>query len=336
MITKLNSSNPSVNDRSVYNTRSLDLSIARNNFLNAVSPFAVVQIFNEFITYIYTNSLQEKLNFWLSCDYGYDSVNNIGLGNIGFLEDPTELPVDRVYFYSKDKEYSGNYLVCPTSLTNAKIYINPSPINPFRYLKFSNTESLYYHPTVDKSLPLHNSSKQIIIVASPLNASYEFSNNENDWLFSYGLEWVSSLQPSSEGLCFTKEMDSSLGKRLSFTSGGNNNLLTSTNSGIETKGVISIKYDTDSKVISTKFNGYTNTITGLNPSIPLNHINDIRYGNGFFLNSYIISNSIENTTEAYNRMKNWEFYEMMIFDSVLTPTEESNLTAYLKTKYGIV
>jgi len=336
MITKLNSSNPSINDRSVYNTRSLDLSIARNNFINATSSFASSQNFNDFITYTYTNSLQEKLNFWLCSDYGYDSVNNIGLGNIGFLEELTEIPVDRLYFYSKLKEYSGSYLVCPTNLTNAKIYVNPSPSDPYRYIKFSNTESLYYHPTVDKSLPLHNSDKQIVIVASPLNSSYEFNTNENDWLFSYGLEWVSSLQPSSEGLCFTKEMDSSLGKRLSFTSGGNNNLLTSANSGIETKGVISIKYDTDSKVISTKFNGLTSTITGLNYSIPLNHINDIRYGNGFFLNSYIISNSIDDTTEAYNRMKNWEFYEMMIFDSILTSTEESNLTTYLKTKYGIV
>lgn len=328
MITKLGQNTPYDSNNSIFNTGSLDLHLARINFEKAIQSFVSLAPFSDFISFIYTNTLQNKLNFWLSSQSaklveGSPLINSL-------------VDFDRIYFYSKNKDYSGQYLECPSTMINAKFHVPEIPLDPYVYLLFQDVESLYYHPLVDKSLPLNNSNKHIFIVMSPYNVSYEFSTKENDWIFSYGLEWVTSLQPSSEGLCFTLEGDTASGKRLSYSTGGNNNLLTSSNSGINTLGVFSIKYDTINKNISTKFNGLSDTVIGLNYDVTLHNSNDIKSGNGFFLNSHIISNSISETTQAYNRMKNWKFYEMIIFDDTLTTQEELLMNTYLKTKYGIL
>lgn len=332
MITKLGKNKPYDRDNSIFNTGLLDLALARLNFEKAIDGILPLTAFTNFINFIYANTLQNKLNFWLSSEYA-EGIFPEGLPP---EEGVLLLDVEKIYFYSKNKQYSGNYLICPSNLTKAQLYDNSEePSDPYVYLQFLDTESLYYHPLVDKSLPLGNSNKHIFIVMSPYNTSYEFSTKENDWIFSYGLEWITSLQPSSEGLCFTLEGDTASGKKLSYSTGGNNNLLTSTNTGIESLGVFSIKYDTINKNISTKFNGLSDTVTGLNYDVTLYNSNDIKSGNGFFLNSHIISNSIAETTEAYNRMKNWKFYEMIIFEDTLTTSEELLMNTYLKTKYGL-
>lgn len=338
MITKLGQNKPYDKNNSIFNTGSLDLALARFNFEKAIEGKLSLTSFSNFINFIYSNTLQNKLNFWLSSEYAEGIFPEDFIPEEGEeTEEPLLLDVEKIYFYSKYKQYSGNYLICPPNLTKAQLYDNSdAPSDPYIYLQFLDTESFYYHPLVDKSLPLGNSNKHIFIVMSPYNTSYEFSTKENDWIFSYGLEWITSLQPSSEGLCFTLEGDTASGKKLSYSTGGNNNLLTSSNTGIESLGVFSIKYDTIEKNISTKFNGLSDTVTGLNYDVTLHNSNDIKSGNGFFLNSHIISNSIAETTEAYNRLKNWKFYEMIIFEEALTTQEELLMNTYLKTKYGIL
>jgi hypothetical protein len=237
---------------------------------------------------------------------------------------------------------------------------------------------------------------------SPLNSSYEYDTTENNWFFNYGLDWTNSLEPSSEGLCFTYDNLLSNGKKFSYTIGGNNNVLLVKNSSIDTKGMVSIFYNNQNKLLSKTFQSsvneiityietvsgspksvftlpvtlseilsidiyvnevelissdysivgntltvntplsvgvtlstYTTVSTGL---IDINHPINIKSGNGFFLNSHVINNSINLTTSAFHKMKNWKLYEFMIFDTELgtNSTKFINIYNYLNTKYNLL
>ena len=390
MITVLNKNKTSQQGNSAYNLNQLNSYLARKNFINSISavtnPVHSLTNFNTFMDLIYTNNLQDNLSLWFSAEYTKRSGSIVSnLQNI-----------DEIYFYSKDKNYSGQYLAYPTLMSNkAKFDSTDSSI------RFTTTESLYYHLDIDKSLPLGNSNKTIIIVMSPLNSSYEYDTTENNWFFNYGLDWTNSLEPSSEGLCFTYDNLLSNGKKFSYTIGGNNNVLLAKNSSIDTKGMVSIFYNNQNKLLSKTFQSSVNEIvpyvevvsgspksvftlpvtlseilsieiyvsgieltssdytivgstltvntplsvgetlsayaivsTGL---IDINHPINIKSGNGFFLNSHVINNSINLTTSAFHKMKNWKLYEFMIFDTELgvNSTKFINIYNYLNTKYSL-
>lgn len=388
MITVLNKNKTSEKGNSAYNLNQLNSYLARKNFINSISavtnPVHTLTNFNTFMELIYTNNLQDNLSLWFSGEYTKRSGTIVSN-----LQD-----VDQIYFYSKDKNYSGQYLEYPT-LMNNKAKFNSTDGS----IRFTTTESFYYHLDLDKALPLGNSNKTIIIVMSPLNSSYEYDTTENNWFFNYGLDWTSSLQPSNEGLCFTYDNLVTNGKKFSYTIGGNNNILLAKNSSIDTKGVVSIFYNNQNKKLSKRFQSsldeiltFSEEVSGspksvftlpvtlseilsiqvyvtgtlLNPSaytivdntltvntpvavgdtlvsyivlstglIDINHPIDIKSGNGFFLNSHVINNSVNLTTSAFHKMKNWKFYEFMIFDKELETNKFINVYNYLATKYSL-
>lgn len=332
MITKFGKSNPPITQNSIYNTGILDLSIARNNFVNAIASdinvTAPITNFNTFINLIYEHSLQTNLNFWLSGEYTSRSGSIID-----FRQD-----IDKIYFYSKNKDYSGQYLQ----------YKNYQAKSFFNSIEFIDNTSFYYHLEADKVFPLNGQDKTYIIVMSSIDdgtdfLDYTFSTNENDWLFHYGLDFSNSLQPTCEGLCFTyDESDSGNGKLLSLNTGGNNNLITSSNTNIKDKGLFTIRVNNSNTLnnnvsprqIKTKYNNIFPL--ELISEIYMDNASDIKSGNGFFLNSHVINNSISNTTVSYNNMRNWRLYEFMVFDKVLSSLEETYMYNYLNSKYGLV
>lgn len=389
MITVLNKSKASQQGTSSYNLNLLDNTLARQNFINSVSavttPVHTLTNFNTFMDFIYTRNLQSNLSLWFSAQYTERSGSIVGN-----LQD-----VDKIFLYSKNKDYSGQYLQSPSLMTKAKFDSTDNSI------RFTTAESLYYNLEIDKVLPLGNTNKTIAIVMSPLNSTYEYDNTENNWFFNYGLEWTSSLQPSSEGLCYTYDSLVTGGKKFSYTVGGNNNIIITYDAiTIARKGLLIISYNNSSKSLNSYFQGndgetiYFNEVVSGSPktdfTLPVtpsgigalsvyvngslkstsdyslvgntltmntavqvgeqlsvyiyvssgvydvNYPVDIKSGNGFFLNSHILNNSVNLTTQAFHRMKNWKFYEFMVFDKVLDPTLKSNLYAYLKSKYSLV
>lgn len=390
MITILNKNKASEQGTSSYNLSMLDVYLSRKNFINSVSsvtsPVPNFTNFNSFMNLIYNNNIYNNLSFWFSSQYTERSGTIVGN-----LQD-----IDKIFFYSKDKNYSGQFLSCPTLMTKAKFDSTDNSI------RFSNTESLYYHLNIDKTFPLGNSNKTIVLVMSPLNSTYEVETaNENNWFFSYGLDWVSSLQPSSEGLCFTYDSLLTGGKKLSYTIGGNNNtLITYENLNLARKGALILTYNNSDKILTSNFQGlngetinfsevvsgspktnFTLPITPANINSIIVYVNstlkttsdyslsgstlimnqavdvgenlivfilvsdglldthypiDIKSGNGFFINSHVVNNSIHETSLGYNRMKNWKLYEFMIFDTNLSLNLVALIYAYLQNKYSLV
>jgi hypothetical protein len=319
MITVLNKNDSSKKGNSSYNLNILNPYLARKNFVNSISavstPTHTLTNFNTFMGVIYSNNLQDNLSLWFSSQYTERSGSIVSN-----LQD-----VDKIFFYSKNKDYSGEYF---------SYLINKSKFDSTdNSLRFTTTESLYYHLTLDKVLPLGNSDKTIIIVMSPLNSVYEYDNTENNWFFNYGLDWTNSLEPSSEGLCFTYDDLLSNGKKISYDIGGNNNILVSDNTDIQSKGVIRINYSNSNKLITRSFKNVQTP--NMDADLDINYPINIKSGNGFFINSHILNNSVFLTTQAFHRMKNWKLYEFMIFDKDIPDLVYSSIYSYLKNKYSI-